>query len=492
VNVLLYVLDALRADHCSCYGYDRETTPTLDRLADEGVRFDRAYTPATWTRPVAASIVTGLYPPAHGTRTRHDRLTTTAPTLAETFRDAGYRTVGVTAMGNVSTATGFDRGFDRFRDLYREDAVVDRRTTSTATEEELVGEEGVVALPRAEDVTEGFVDWLRDERDDEPFFGFCWSIEPHVPYDPPPGSKRFRDPAYDGPVDGSRDSLKRVGSDADLAELRAGYDEEIRYNDDCLSTLLDALRDAGVYDETLVIVVGDHGDAFREHGRLTHGHAPYEELVRVPWVMRPPGGQDPLEPDALTSLVDVAPTLLDCAGIADGDGTSEGWSQSGPDGQEPVGGRSAAATLAGEEPPGHDRVFFETTAYDMQNAFYGLTDGEWKYVEIEAPDRDLGTTLDLVRYVLRRGIVTDILRNPRYYWRRYRYGDEATLYHLVTDPEEHEDVSEANSERRDEFARRLSDWRTACEAVREHAGNRDDEAIDDRTRRQLRELGYAE
>jgi arylsulfatase A-like enzyme len=481
VNVVLYVVDALRADHLSCYGYDRETTPTIDALAAEGVRYERCFTPATWTRPVAATLSTGLYPPAHGARTREDVLSMTVETLAERFRAAGFETVGITAMGNVSTATGFDRGFDRFRDLYREESVIEKRGTSTAADEELAAEEGVVALPRAEDITDAFETWLADRDGADPFFAFCWSIEPHVPYDPPAGHERFRDSDYGGPVDGSRESLKHVETDVDLAALQARYDEEIRYNDECIGDLVDVLRAAGEFEDTLFCVVGDHGDAFEEHGRLTHGHAPYDELVRVPWVARPPGGVDERVVTELASLVDVYPTLLDAASV------------DVPERPEGVAGRSRALDLAGSEVsvPGHDRVYFETQSYDMQNAFYGVRTPDWKYIRIERPEMGASTAFGLARYVIEQGLLLDILRHPRHYWNRYRYDDTERLYDLEADPAEETNLVGDRDDRADDLAAALEEWLDVCRAFR---GDGDDERadIDAQTKDQLRELGYAE
>lgn len=479
MNVLLYVMDALRADHLSCYGYERDTSPALDRLAAEGTRFSACFSPATWTRPVAASLLTGLYPPAHGTRTRHDTLGESVPTIAESFAAAGYDTYGVTSMGNVSGATGFDDGFDRFSDLYKREDIIEKRSTSTATEEELTGQEGAIALPRAEDITREFETLLEDRDSENPFFGFCWSIEPHIPYDPPDDAVRFRDEAYDGPVDGSRESLKRVDSERDLEQLEALYDEEVRYNDDCLGSLLDALEAAGELEETLICVVGDHGDAFEEHGRLTHGHAPYDELVHVPWIVRPPAGGDGVVASELASLVDVTPTVLDSAGLPI------------PDHPSTVAGDSLAPALEGRPVEGHDRVYFETRSYDMQNAFYGVRTTDWKYMRIEQPDVKASTALDLARYVLEKGLVIDILRHPRHYWQRYRYDDRERLYDLAADPGENDNVARSDPDRAAELESELDEWLAACEEYRDVTDDRRAE-IDDRTKEQLRELGYTE
>lgn len=485
MNVLLYVADAIRADHLSCYGYDRETSPTIDELAADGVRFQHCFSPATWTRPVAASLLTGLYPPAHGTRTREDKLAPSHDTLAEQFRNAGYETVGITSMGNVSSPMGFDRGFDRFFDLYRDEEIIAKRNTSSAADEELYEEEGTIALPRAADIAATFDDWLSGHDGEEPFFAFCWGIDPHEPYDPPPEYDRFGDPDYDGPVDGSRESLKQVETDADLARLEALYDGEIKYTDACLDTLVESLRSAGVFDETLVCLVGDHGEAFHEHGRLTHGHAPYDELVHVPWVVRPPGEASSVSPEALVSLVDVYPTLLDAAGILV------------PERPDVVSGQSVAPLFEGDAVAGHESVFSETNSYDMQNTFYSVRTSKWKYIRIDSPDRIPGTFLDLFRYVLRNGLLTDILRHPRYYWQRYRYDERTLLFDLEVDPDERGNLIDEEPEQGSQLDERLNTWLRTCEQYRETTIDENENPtdaleIDGQTREQLRELGYTE
>jgi len=479
MNVVLYVLDALRADHVSCYGYDRETTPTVDRLAADGVRFERCFSPATWTRPVAASLSSGSYPPAHGTQTRDDAFDPHVPALAERFSSAGYETVGITSMGNVSSSVSFDRGFDEFHDLYKDPEIVERRRTSTTTDEELEQESVTeVALPRAEDLNEAFAEWLGRRDPDRPFFAFLWSIEPHVPYDPPEEFREYVDPEYRGPVNGERDCLTDVETDADLDQLRALYDGAIAYNDACLDSLIGLLAEEGLYEDTVFAVAGDHGDAFDEHGRLTHGHAPYDELMHVPWVVRlPDDRRDETQIDALSSLVDVYPTLLEYATDAD---VPEG-----------VQGRSFAPAFEGESVTGHEHVFSKTAAYDMQNTFYGVRSDDWKYIEIDTPDASGRNLLGLVWYVIKKGLLTDILRNPLYYLDRYRYAETEFLYDLAADPGERQNLAGEREERREAFASLLQAWLADCVELRENSSSGgSDGAIDAATEKQLRQLGY--
>jgi len=480
VNVVLYVADSLRADHVSCYGYERSTTPSIDAMAENGVRFQRCFAPATWTRPVAGSLLTGAYPPAHSVRTREDTLRSGVPVLPERFRREGYETLGVTSMGNVSSTTGFSRGFDRFVDVYKDEAVIERRRTSTATDEELQQESAeVVAIPRAEDLNRAAVDLLAD-RGEDPFFLFVWSIDPHTPFDPPEGFREYVDPDYDGEVDGSVESLKAVSTEADLNHLRNLYDGEIAYNDRMIGDLVDHLASIGELSDTLFLVVGDHGEAFREHERLGHGHSPYDELVHVPAVARTPAGSaDGHSVDELVSLVDVAPTLLDYAAGVDPDQFSS-LAQ----------GVSVAPALSGGDVDGHEAVFTETTPYDMQNSFYSVRTDRWKYIEIEEPVRDTSYVLDVVDYVREKRLLLDILRNPLYYLNRYWYSEDELLFDLDADPGERENLVGSRPEVADRFREQLRTWVAESESLREVG--EEHSTIDDETIEQLQRLGYTE
>ncbi|PSQ15945.1 hypothetical protein BRD00_13110 [Halobacteriales archaeon QS_8_69_26] len=508
MNVLVYVVDALRADALSCYGYDRDTTPAIDHLAANGVRYERCFSPSTWTRPVAASILTGLYPPAHGVVTRDDGFE--GPSVATAFANRGHDAVGVSAMGNVSTAVGFDRGFDAFHDLYRDPAVVERRETRDADAEEL-DQESVeeVALPRAADVTDRLLSWLdgREAHPDDPFFALCWAIDPHVPYDPPDGYREYVDPDYDGPVDGRRETLPEVNDDADLAHLRSLYDGEVRYVDDQIRRLVEGLDDRNLGRDTLLVVLGDHGDAFREHGRLTHGHLPYDELMRVPLVVAPATagdgrdgirdrrdetpetsagllpGTDGVDPpvvvDEVTSLVDLAPTLLAAAGADPG--SRDGPVQGRP--LPPFGPEGSSAP-----------VYSETRLRDSYPVFYGVRTDRWKYMAVEGPDGGPGTYLELARRLVTRGMVTDLLRHPLYYLRRYRHDEDEYLFDLDADPGETENLTGDRPETASEFRERLQEWRTNCAGIRDRLSSRQDvsDGGDRETEEQLRRLGYVD
>ncbi|MFD1514121.1 sulfatase [Halomarina rubra] len=477
MNILVYVMDALRVDHVSSYGYERTTTPRIDKLAQNGIRYTRCFSPSTWTKPVGASLLTGAYPPTHGVRSREDLFNTDITRLPELLSQEGYSTVGVSTMGNVSASLGYDRGFDEYFDLYKDPDIIERRATSSAANEEL-DREGVnrVALPRAEDINPPLLKWI-DENSSDDFFAFCWSIEPHIPYDPPRSHREFVNPDYDGEVDGSRESLPDVSNDEDMRQLIGLYDSEIKYNDEQLGLLLDGLRDRDVLDDTLVVVLGDHGDAFNEHGRLTHGHLAYDELAHVPLVIRPPNGNENSNSDVeeMTSLVDLCPTILEATDVENVPKSSQGRPL------PPFGPTGSSSP-----------VFSETRSRDIYPSFYAIRTDEWKYMEVDAPERSIDTLLETARQVYQRGLIPEIIRNPLYYLNRYRHSESRFLYNVRTDPEESNNLVQTRSEKVAELRESLYEWLNQSEQLYESLGNSGRTDIDAETAEQLRQLGYVD
>ncbi len=304
-NVLVILIDALRPDHLGVYGYERPTSPTIDRLAAEGVLFESAFSQASWTKPSVPSLFTGLYPIEHRVFTGSDeerpgRITSDVlaekhTTIAEVFQAQGYRTAAFLDNAQLRDFLGFAQGFE----TYEED------------------------LGRAEAITSRFVDWLR-ELDEEPFFAYVHYLDPHWPYDPPaPYDQLFPKPTGTSIDFGTLNwkHLERQIEDGrmipnadDLAALQALYDGEIRYNDQAIGSLLDALREHDLLKSTLIVLTADHGEEFWEHGRLGHGRSLYDEVLHVPLILRLPGGVPARIADQV-ELVDVMPTLLDLSGI---------------------------------------------------------------------------------------------------------------------------------------------------------------------------------
>lgn len=306
-NVLLVTVDTLRADHLSCYGYSRETSPRLDALANDGVVFEQAMAPSSWTVPSTGTLLTGLYSYTHGLYDEtHWYLLPGVTTLAESFRQAGISTVSAIA-----------------------NPLVNRENESTA------GFESLLFLPdnQAAQVNRAFLSWL-DEHPGERFFAYVHYMDPHEPYASPGESYRaFGAPEGDAVARSKalKDELQRLMEaknggirsihDLDddyramLDELVDLYDAEIAYWDEQFGRLLDALRQRDLLEDTIIVVTSDHGEEFADHGMLEHGRTLHREVLHVPMVIAH-SGQPAGRRRGLVGLIDLAPTLIDLAGLA--------------------------------------------------------------------------------------------------------------------------------------------------------------------------------
>ncbi len=274
-NLLFVVVDTLRADHVGLYGYPRDTTPNLDRLAEDSLVFSQAISQSSWTMPATASLLTGLYPPEHGV-TDGQSLAPGFETLAERLQEAGLTTFAVSANPVVGAGEGFHQGFERFLHL---------------------------PWTRAEHVNDLFRDFLEEHRDLR-WFAYLHYIDPHDPYEAPGGAAGAFVGEYGGPFSRQEDFKRLVEgvnfgrgevrySDEDIAYLRDAYDGEILYWDTQFGELIDSMRRLGVLENTILIVTSDHGEEFLEHGKLKHGLHLYDESIRVPLILRAPGLVEP-------------------------------------------------------------------------------------------------------------------------------------------------------------------------------------------------------
>jgi arylsulfatase A-like enzyme len=310
------VLDTLRWDHTSAYGYERDTTPNLRGLAARGVRFERAYSTGHWSLPSHASLFTGLYPAHHGAHGEHMRLDPDHPTLAETLARNGYETANFTANPWISPGTGMSRGFqhnhESWRSFHLDPFLLANRVHA-----------GLFFPDRdkgAESTLNGVRRWLSERNRARPYFLFVNIFEAHAPYQQVPREfrTRFTDPALslrslEG-VGNRMTKATQTGSPVDPEEVDAAHDlldGAIAAADAALGELL---RELG--DEPIVVVVSDHGELFGEHTLYGHSNTLYEPLIHIPMVIA--GGSLPrgISVAETVSLVDVMPTLLALAGIA--------------------------------------------------------------------------------------------------------------------------------------------------------------------------------
>ena len=288
-HLVLIVLDALHAGHVSHLGYTRETTPNLDRLAAEGVTFTQVLAPAPYTLASIPSILTGRLPDSHGlTQKANGKLSAEEVTLAEILKADGYTTLGAVASANGSSAFGLDQGFERFIEVFQGEGRPDQITVQR--------EGSALHVPSADEFLPIMVDWLAEVRGKTPHFFYLHVLEPHTPYTPPEDFRsRFIDPGYSGPFKSGDGEILvetvRGEAEADEEGIRATidlYDANLAWADHVLGLLLDEIKKFGLYDDALIIVTSDHGEAFWQHGLWGHNNQLYEEMLRVPLVVKFP------------------------------------------------------------------------------------------------------------------------------------------------------------------------------------------------------------
>lgn len=330
-NLLFVTLDTTRADHLGCYGHDEARTPTLDALAEDGVRFERAHTGVPLTLPSHCSMMTGRYPKEHGVRDNGRKsLSKALPTLAEAFSQRGYATGAFVASFVLASRFGVNRGFDTYLD----------DLGKLAQGEDLLHQE----IP-ANEVTDRALSWL-EARNGKRFFCWVHYFDAHDPYVPPAGFKDFKHP----------------------------YDGELAYIDSQLARIVDWLDDSGQRDNTLIVITGDHGESFGEHGRDGHIIFLYGTNLHVPLILNQPSVlPQGRVADDLVELVDLFPTLHDLYG----------W-----EAPSSLLSRSLVPAIDGaqlSERAIYGENEYVTSAYGWAQQ-RSLTTGKWKYISSTIPE----------------------------------------------------------------------------------------------------------
>jgi arylsulfatase A-like enzyme len=320
-GVILVWMDTLRRDHLPMYGYARPTSPLLARMAAEGSLFDDCVAQATWTKASGPSILTGLYPSTHGVQSFNDLLPSSATTIAEVYRQAGYSTLGLATIQFVGKFSNQHQGFE---ELHEQGSFPERQAGSTKA---------------ARTEIDRLIPWLAAHRD-VPFFVLLHLVDPHSPHRPyPPYDSTFGDPRgraeHEQQLEKvrpfirnavmrrfgmpSRDELVGAGVDPEryIAYEKDAYDGSIRGMDAELGRLRERLGELGLDRRTLIAFLADHGEEFLEHGRSFHNQGIYGELTNVPLFFWWPGGvpAGTRVPETV-ELIDVMPTLLELSGLA--------------------------------------------------------------------------------------------------------------------------------------------------------------------------------
>jgi arylsulfatase A-like enzyme/Tfp pilus assembly protein PilF len=394
-NVVLISIDTLRADHLGAYGFPRPTTPNIDAVAREGVLFRNARTPVPMTLPAHVSMLTGTLPPTHGLRDNlANRLPDASLTLAELLKARGFTTGAVVSSfvldRRFGTSQGFDTYDDRFQAAHQVGGISERKGDETARTAR---------------------DWL-EGHEDRPFFLFVHFYDPHEPYEPPePFASRWKEHPYEG---------------------------EVAFADYCVGQVLEKLRQLDLYEETLVVIAGDHGEMLGEHGELTHGFFIYEGALRVPLIVRVPRAKaGARQVDLPVSLIDIVPTVVSLVGA---------------EVPKEVQGMDLSPWLAGRGAGGGGRPLYAETVtpthYYGANSLLGVVVDGWKYIETTRPE----------------------------------------LYDLRTDPEEAVNLVEREPKRADALAQSLVAILAA--AGRAPGPAPESAALDEESRQRLAALGY--
>ncbi len=290
--VIVYLVDTLRADHTTPYGYPRETTPELAAFAKDAVVFETAIAQASWTKPSVASILTSELPGIHRAIQLRDPLDSGQLTLAEMLQAKGYATgAAISNWVIYSEGNNFEQGFDVFVGLHGAD---DRPSK----------------LVEAAAVVDAGLAWL-DARKGVPVFLYAHTMDPHVPYAaPPPFNHKFDPPPVEGhPGADPRTDYKEA---MDRDRLIAQYDGDIAYGDQEFGRFVRELKRRGLYDRALVVFMADHGEEFQDHGGWLHGRSVFDELVRIPLIVKFPGQRGAgRRVQQQVQAVDVLPTILE-------------------------------------------------------------------------------------------------------------------------------------------------------------------------------------
>lgn len=345
-NIVLISMDTVRADRLGCYGFRGIHTPVIDSLAAAGVIFRNAIAPTPLTLPSHTTLLTGLYPTAHGVRDNTTyRLSERARTLPEILKENGYRTGAAVGAFVLDRSRGLDQGFDHYDDELPKP--VQPSVSSLLEDNEFSLRTRMISERSGSEVTRRALSWLR-ENAGETFFLWIHYFDPHYPYSPPPPySTRYRKTPYYG---------------------------EIAFVDENIGLIVKELRAAGLADNTLVVLTGDHGESLGEHGEYTHCIFIYDATVRVPLIMSWPDGlPSGRSVGDVVSLADVLPTVLDLAGIET---------------DSPHDGSSLSGLIRGDH--AEERVVYSESMFSYLNYGWGPLSGlrgpRWKYIRAPEPE----------------------------------------------------------------------------------------------------------
>ncbi|MFW5918031.1 MAG: sulfatase [Haloferacaceae archaeon] len=516
-NVLLIVLDTVRKDHLTPYGYERQTTPELAAFAQEATVFEQAVAPAPWTLPVHASLFTGLYPSQHGADQENPYLEG-ATTLAQTLSAAGYDTACYSSNAWITPYTRLTAGFDdvdnffevmpgdllsgplarawrTLNDHERLQVVAEKLVSLGNTAHEYLAGGGTAdsKTPAAIDRVQSVV-----AESDGPWFAFANLMDAHLPYHPPEEFAADFAPGVDSTTVCQNSKEYNSGArDIDEEEweaIRGLYDAEIAHMDRQLGRLFDWLRDRGIWEETVVIVCADHGELHGEHDLYGHEFNLYDPLINVPLLVKHPDLSADRRSDQV-ELLDLYHTILDVADVEGGEPAAAGETAVARD-------RTRSLVASEYRQFDADAVDSETSAASDPGQ-RAAPDGEFAFVEYSRPvvelkqleEKAAAAGIDLDEHSRFYARMRAARRPDAKYVRIDRIPDEA--YRLDRDPGELTDLADSDDEAIIAAERALSAFERAVGSAWTDAvdGDVEDdslEEIDEEARERLRELGYVE
>jgi len=484
-NIIFLVLDTVRADHLSCYGNERATSPTIDELANQGIQYNAAFSNSIWTPTSHAAMFTGKIPSENGVYGGVRTLPRSTPTLTERLQQLEYETFLTSAGVFIRAENGYDRGVDVYHsgENYRPrptPQMLSKLVKDPASRKQFHADLTRTSAKQTTLKMEALKQFISNST--QPFFAFLNTKAAHHPYTPPrPYHKEYvpehnrppielisflyrlaGDPHGGSSIEGvNEDRVKELDTqypitadafeptEEELAVIRGWYDGAIRYVDHKIKELISHMRREGVYDETTLIITSDHGELFGEHGLEKHYYSLYDQLLHVPLVIRPANGRSATIDD-IVSLADLYPTILDMAS-ADVPEEQGAWSQS---------------LLPFGDDPSHDYVIAET----------GLkSDRPIKKDYPDFDDSEYNEVLQSVRTDEYKLIVNGEGETELYRWR--------------SDPDNFDDVSDANPEVCEQLQETIESnlsplsgqqWADGTESVTD----------DDHLQQQLEDLGY--
>jgi choline-sulfatase len=297
-HIFIYLIDTLRADHLSCYGYEKTTTPFIDVFSKDGIVFRNCFASASWTKPTVGSILTGLYPNKHRAERKDDRLSSEVLMLAEILKSMGYSTIHLTANGHITKAFNFDQGVDFYK-----------LSETWHNSSEIINSNFFDLIDSTPDLLEKSI------------FAYLHTVDPHDPYTPRAPFLKLKKAIEDADKYSHWARIRKKIENHNLTEegldfIVSLYDCEILQNDFFFGKFIDYLKQKGIYEDSIIVLTSDHGEQFYEHGGYFHGSSIYNEEIRVPLIIKFPNNEFfGFQSDFFVSQVDILPTILEYLGV---------------------------------------------------------------------------------------------------------------------------------------------------------------------------------